>query len=68
VLKIDVCALVLVGLLIVFVELIDEPKTEELVDGISKIGALLVIFGVVGTFSLSGVTGSDIIGVGLSET
>lgn len=71
VLKIEVWALVLVVLLIVlvvFVELMDKPKTEELVDVISKTGALLVIFGVVGKFSLSGVTGSDIIGVGLSET
>lgn len=52
---------------VVLVELIGVPKIEEFVDGISKIGALLVVMGVVGTFSLSGVTGSDIIGVGLSD-
>lgn len=43
-------------------------KTEVLVDGISKNGVLLVTTGVVEDFSFSGVTGSDIIGVGLSET
>lgn len=48
------------------VEMIGVPKIEVLVDGISKIGALLMLTGVVGGFSLSGVTGSDIIGVGLS--
>lgn len=50
------------------VELIGVPIIEVLVDGISKIGAPLVLTGVVGGFSLSGVTGSDIIGVGLSES
>lgn len=71
VLKIDVWPLVLVEfpiVLRVFDELLGVAKNEEFVDGISKIGALLVIFGVVGKFSISGVTGSDIIGVGLSET
>lgn len=43
-------------------------KTEVLVEGISKNGVLLVAIGVVKDFSFSGVTGSDTIGVGLSET
>lgn len=55
-------------MLAVLVVLVGVLKTEELVDEISKIGTLLVVIGVVGTFSLSGVTGSDIIGDGLSET
>jgi len=44
------------------------PKTEVLVEGISKIGVLLVVIGVVGIFSVSGVTGSDIIGVRHSDS
>lgn len=55
-------------ILVVFVEFKVVPKIEVLVDGISKTEALLEITGVAGTFSFSGVTGSDIIGVGLSET
>lgn len=54
--------------MLVVLVLFGVPNIEVLVDGISKIGALLVVTGVVGTFSLSGVTGSQIIGVGLSET
>lgn len=54
-------------ILVVLVELIGVLKIEELVNGISKIGVLIVVTGVVGIISLSGVTGSDIIGVGLSE-
>jgi len=70
VLKIDVWHVVLIELpkMLVVLVLFGVPNIEVLVDGISKIGALLVVTRVVGTFSLSGVTGSDIIGVGLSET
>lgn len=71
VLRVDVSLVVLVEfpkMLVVFVEFKVVPKIEVLVDGISKTKALLEITGVVGTFSFSGVTGSDIIGVGLSET
>jgi len=48
--------------------LIGVPKIELFVDGISKICALLVVTGNFGDSSFSGVIGSDIIGVGLSET
>lgn len=69
VLKIDVLPVVLFSkMLIGLVAMIGVPNIGVLVDKLSKIGALLVVTVVVGTFSLSGVTGSDIIGVGLSET
>jgi len=55
-------------ILVVFIALIGELNIEELVDGISQIVSLLTVTGVVGAFSLSGVPGSNIIGVGLSET
>jgi len=55
-------------MLVVLVDLIGALKMETLVDGISKICALLAVTGNLGDSSFSGVTGSDIIGVGLSET
>lgn len=48
----------------VAVEVIDVSKTVALVDGIPNTGVMVAN---VGAFSLSGVTGSDTIGVGLSE-
>lgn len=71
VLKIDVCSVVVVvefPKMLVLDEFMGVPKIEVLVDGISKTEALLVVVGVLGAFSLSGVTGSEMIGVGLSET
>lgn len=71
VLKIDVCSVVVVEfakMLVVFDEFTGVPKIEVLVEGISKTDVLLVVVGVLGACSLSGVTGSDMIGVGLSET
>lgn len=56
-------------MLVVLVDdLIAVLKIEIFVDGISKICALLAVTGNLGDSSFSGVTGSDIIGVGLSDT
>jgi hypothetical protein len=56
-------------MLVVLVDLTGAPKIETfVVDGISKICALLAVTGNLGDSSFSGVIGSDIIGVGLSET
>lgn len=69
-LKIDVWVTVVEfpKILVVLVALIDVPKIEVLIKGGSKLDALSEVTGMIGTFSFSGVTGSDIIGVGLSES
>lgn len=64
----SIVLLVFSKILVVLVELIEVPNIEVLVDGISKSGVLLAVVGIVGIFSFSGVIGSDIIGIGLSET
>jgi len=71
VLKIDAWLVVIVEfpkILVVLVELIGVPNIEVFVVGISKICELLAVTGNFGDSSFSGVIGSDIIGVGLSET
>jgi len=71
VLKIDGWLVVIVEfpkILVVLVELIGVPNIEIFVVGISKICELLSVTGNFGDSSFSGVIGSDIIGVGLSET
>lgn len=69
VLNIEAVVIVLVEFpkILVIVELTDVSLAGIFEDEISKIGALFKVTGIVGAFSLSGVTGSDIIGVGLSE-
>lgn len=71
VLVIDVWPIVLLifsKMLVVLVKLIEVVNFGVLVDGVSQSNVLLAVSGTVGIFSFSGVTGSDIIGVGISET
>lgn len=55
-------------ILVVLVVLLGVPKIEVLIEDGSTLGALSEVTGMIGTLSFSGVTGSDIIGVGLSES